>query len=208
MANLILVGRASDARSEVAKFLENYVKDSRNEKTSNTELSQISYYLAYKVLPDLVFSRWREFVELWNGGIPFPFYLAIKGANDQGKRLSISQIEDFKYYQGKLSEFTDYYLIEFPFPPEQINESNVDDLIAHLIQGDSSTLNSMPVLGPYFLAIILDNERHEINIYILGQSIGGGTTLRAITDEGSQINYGSGPEPTPENFLQVLIDYV
>ena len=119
VANLRNVKRNDDAKKALRDFLTQYVKEGRGESTSRLELARISYSLAYRFLPGLIFSRWNEFCDLWSGGVPFPVYLAITGANSMGKHLSMKQVQEFKYYQGDLSSDVQYFLIEFPMPPAQ-----------------------------------------------------------------------------------------
>jgi hypothetical protein len=176
------------------------------EVPSRLDLARLSYNLTYRVLPKLVHSRWSEFLDLWNGSIPFPYYLAIKGASDQVMRLSGEQLQEFKYYQGELKAGLIYYLIEFPTPPPQTGERSLDAVAAQLAQGKKLSRESVPVLGPFFAVACYNTNTHEVHFYILGQSPGGGTTLRIALQDGAHANCGPGPEPSPNSFLQAVAD--
>ena len=134
VANLISVNRSEDAQKAVNAFLLKYEKDSIGIAASRIDLVRISYSLAYFLLPSLVYTRWNEFCDLWNGGIPFPVYVAIKGANSNGKHLSMEQIQEFKYYQGNLEDELTYFLIQFPEPPESKEDASLESLLAKLEQ--------------------------------------------------------------------------
>jgi hypothetical protein len=204
VANLRSVGRKEDAKKAVSDFLAKYAREHKGEVTSRIDLARISYSVAYRTLPDLVHARWAEFCDLWSGGLPFPMFLAIKGASDQGKSLSLNQIQEFKYYQGDLDSNTQYFLIEFPTPPEQGEGPNIEALMAALAAGKKPSTDVVPVLGPFFAAVIFDSAKNVKHLYILGQSPGGGTTLRFVAAGGVNANCGPGPEPTSSNFLQAV----
>jgi len=204
VANLRSVGRKDDANKAVGDFLAKYHKEALGKQLSRLDLGRISYSIANATLPDLVFSRWKEFCDLWSGGVPFPMYLAIKGASDMGKRLSLEQIQEYKYYQGNLTSHLQYFLIEYPLPPEQGQGPNMEDLLAALAKGQGPSLDVVPVLGPYFSAVILNSNKEEKHVYNLGQSPGEGTTLRFVSAGGTNVNCGSGPEPSAGAFLESL----
>jgi hypothetical protein len=158
-------------------------------------------------LPELVHSRWSEFMDLWNGTIPFPFYLAIKGASDQVMHLSAEQLQEFKYYQGELKPGLNYYLMEFPKPPPQTEQPNRQDVVDLLSQGKKLSPEAVPVLGPFFAVACHNTQTNEIHFYILGQSPKEGTTLRVALENGKgHANCGPGPEPSPSSFLQAVAD--
>jgi hypothetical protein len=204
-ANLVSVGRTDEAKTAVKAFLQEYSKGT-GATLSRVELARLSYNLTYKVLPKLVHSRWSEFMDLWNGSIPFPYYFAIKGASDQLKRLSSEQLQEFKYYQGDLKADLKYYLIEFPAPPPQTGEPTLEKVAVQLAQGKKLSPESVPVLGPYFAVACHNAQTSEVHFYILGQSPSGGTTLRIALEGGAHANCGPGPEPAPNTFLQAVAD--
>lgn len=205
ISNFESVGRNEDSKKVLADFLERYVKEAKCEVTSRLDLARISYSLAYRTLPDLVHERWSEFCDLWGGGMPFPLFLAIKGASEFGKRLSLGQLQEFKYYQGEFDSDREYFLIEFPTPPDQGEGPSIEALMAALSVGQQPSRDLVPVLGPYFAAIVIEPANNERHLYILGQSPGGGTTLRFVAAGGMNANCGPGPT-TPESsaFLQAI----
>jgi hypothetical protein len=131
-------------------------------------------------------------------------YVAIMESSDMGKRLTLDQIREFHYYQGEITSNLQYFLIAYPFPPERTEGPIMADLIAALAKGEQMSLDTLPVLGPFFSAVIFNSTTNEKLIYILGQSPGGGTTLRFVTAGGMNANCGPGPEPTTEGFLKAI----
>lgn len=197
VANLVAVGRAEEAHQAVSIFFAQYVKAAKLRATTPRELAFISYFIAYKTLPELVHKRWSEFAQLWSGVIAFPFYLAFVGANSQRKLLSSPQLNAFKSFQGSLKSGMQYFLIEFPTPPAQVS---MEELLA---PGKSG--GAFPVLGPYFAAILLHESTTGKSVYLLGQAPGGGTTLRLVTPSENR-NCGPGSEPDAAAFLKLLRD--
>lgn len=204
VANLISVGRKDDAKKSVSDFLTKYSRDGKGEVTTRIELARITYSIVYRILPDLVHVRWAEFCDLWNGAIPFPLFLAIKGASDMTKRLSLDQVQEFKYYQGELDSNNEYFLLEFPTPPDQGEGPSFEALMAALESGGERSADAIPVLGPFFAAVVFSKQANQKHLYILGQSPGGGTTLRFVAPGGLNANCGPGPEPIASKFLQAV----
>jgi hypothetical protein len=67
--------------------------------------------------------------------------------------------------------------------------------------------DQVPVLAPYFSAVVRHRQTNEVNYYTLGQApTGGGTTLRAVMPDNSNCNLGPGPEPRLDAFLARLRD--
>lgn len=204
VANLRSVGRKDDAKKLVSDFLAKYSQEGKGEVITRIELARISYSIVYRILPDLVHVRWTEFCDLWNGVIPFPMYLAIKEASDMIKRLSLDQVQEFKYYQGELDSNNEYFLLEFPTPPDQGERPNFEAFIAALESGRKPSADAVPVLGPFFAAVVFNENTNEKHLYILGQSPGEGTTLRFVAAGGMNANCGPGPEPIASKFLQAI----
>jgi len=86
---------------------------------------------------------------------------------------------------GRLSPNQEYFVIEYPSPqPLRLD-------------------TGMPVLAPYFSAVIVNETNGPPAYFVLGQAPTGGTTLRTLED-GVNANMGSGCEPTLDALLQLL----
>lgn len=210
VGNLMSVGRSDDARATVDKFLQKYVSNAKPPFPSAKELAIVSYKQAYQFLPELIHKRWGQFIDLWNGVIPFPVYLAIKGASESGFGLSIDQIQSYQFYEGEFDTDSTYYLVEFPTPPIANDEINLENILEMMKKGQKPPLSEVPVLGPYLLAAIVPCANVDRSVYVLGQSgdCGSETTVRFVSAEGAhgRCNFEAGPNPTPNDFLAWLYE--
>src|SRR6266568_3357692 len=161
-------------------------------------LEQLSYDVAYFVLPHYAFKDLDKVIEMWtktpSSTGPFFFLMAC-----QMRKVDpdMNRATEFRSRYGGLPGIGRYYLLEHP-KPSAIDLSNRDPMEI-VEQGESF------VLAPYFSAIIPQSESGDVMYYILGQSpIGGGTTLRCLTRDGINANLGPGPSPTAESFLAVV----
>lgn len=200
-------GRSNDARQMVEQFFTRYAEIHKADSAPRDSLARVSYFVTYRLLPDMVFNRWGEFEKAWNGLFPFPSFIAISGASRQGVILSSEQVKEFKYYQGEFSDLADYYLVEFPTPPVNSDEPDLEQLVAIVTKADGASAGKLPVLGPYFAAVLKKKNDGEVLMYALGQSPGGGTTLRGVFANGSS-NCGSGPDPTAMGFLEATANHM
>jgi len=91
----------------------------------------------------------------------------------------------FRTHMGRLSPDQEYLIIEYPSPPP--------------LRLDTG----MPILAPYFSAVIVNEINGPPAYFVLGQAPTGGTTLRTV-EGGVNANMGSGSEPTLDAFLQLL----
>ena len=154
-------------------------------------LPQISYWVAYRVLPHYAFQAVEKAIEIWTknppAAGPYCYFMACKMAELE------PVAEDGRLYSGTSGVLGDhdYYLLEFPTPPA------VDFSRADL--GDPSK----QVLAPYFSIILRHRATQEVRYYVLGPApLGGGTTFRTVTAAGANANMGPGPAPQRELFLE------
>jgi hypothetical protein len=156
-------------------------------------LWQISYALAYFVLPQYAYNRLHKVEELFhnnpNTAGPFFYAMACQLRKVPPNR---SDAEHFYWQVGELDETTDFYVMVHPTPPP------VD------FSGFES--DAKPVLAPYFSGIFRNRRTGKISYFVLGQSPGGehgeGTTLRSVTlDPMVNANLGPGPDPDLDSFL-------
>lgn len=158
-------------------------------------LPMISYGMAYMAIPHGVFHNLERLVTMWKSTDPPAgalFY--IMGCKMQNMEPEKGCVGLYHAHIGRLDEITDYYLMEFPKPPRVC----MADFEANSVK--------KPVLAPHFCAVLHQPATGIVSYYILGQSPDGGTTFRSITPDGMNSNLGPGPEPTMENFLELLKD--
>ena len=161
-------------------------------------LEELSYAVAYFVLPHYAFRDLDKAVEMWTKTPsttgPFFFLMACQMRKAEP---DVNRATEYRSRYGELPGIGRYYLLEYP-KPAIIDLSNRDpmEIVEH---GESF------VLAPYLSVIIQQPDPGNVMYYVLGQSpIGGGTTLRCITRDGVNANLGPGPGPTVENFLEAV----
>ena len=197
-SNLVSVGREKEARELVSNFLKVYCEVLPGPIATRTELKVICYALAYKVLPELAYNHWSEFVDLWTGPVPFRMYLGIKGASQRAQRLSLEQLKGFETQRGELNGNTDCYMVQFPTP------SSFREVMNEMLQNKNPSAALHPVLAPHYLAVVVSKDQSKRLVYILGQSMHDSTTLRLVTADGANCNCGPGPMASAQDFFEHL----
>lgn len=163
-------------------------------------LPTLSYRIAYYLLPHYAFNEANKLIEILTSttvpGGPF-FYLM--GCQAQKTEPVEEDARRFRVHHGQLDREQDYFVLEYPTPPP-VDFSEYDP-----VEFIESPPEPMPVLAPYFSAVLRHRQTSAITYYTLGQApIGGGTTLRSVTPEGANCNLGTGPEPQLDAFLARL----
>ena len=164
---------------------------------SQSSLPCICYGIAYLVLPHYAFNDCDKLVTMFTdtptSAGPF-FY--VMGCQVQKTEPVHEDALRFRAHYGELDGAHDYFVLEYPTPPP-VDLSGTDP--------SQMPPERLPVLAPYFSAIIRHRETKAVNYYTLGQApFDGGTTFRSVTPEGANCNHGPGPEPCLEVFLAHL----
>jgi hypothetical protein len=159
-------------------------------------LWQISYGIAYFVLPNYAFTRLSKIEQLCretpNAAGPFFYAMACQMSKVPPNR---ADAERFSWKVGALDDRTDYYVMIYPTPPPfDITTIPREEIKQH-------------PLAPHFSAILYDRTTQAVQYYVLGQSpLGGVTTLRRVTiDPMANYNLGPGPEPDVDAFLAAIM---
>jgi hypothetical protein len=157
---------------------------------------QLSYQIAYFVLPNYAYTRLSQIEELCRNtpkaAGPFFYVMACQMTNVAPNR---NDAERFSWKVGSLDDLTDYYIMVHPTPPPfDITKIPQADIGRH-------------PLAPHFSAILSDRTTRTVQYYVLGQSpLGGGTTLRSVTiNPMANSNLGPGPEPDLDAFLAAIM---
>lgn len=157
-------------------------------------LPQISYWVAYHVLPHYAFQAVEKAIDTWTKAPTSagPYYYLIACQMAELEPVP----EDARLYSavsGVLGDY-DYYLMEFPTPPP-VDMSGTDPVT--LMQQGAGI-----VLAPYFSIILRHRTSQDLRYFVLGQApLGGGTTFRTVTASGANANMGPGPAPQRDLFL-------
>ena len=155
-------------------------------------LPEISYVVAYFVLPRYAYTRLEKIEELYqtNPLTAGPFFYAM-ACNMRRVTPNRPDAEQFSWQIGALDEQTDFFVMVHPTPPPvDFSSFNPDDL-------------KMPVLASYFSGIFRNRQTQKVSYYVLGPNpLGDGTTLRSVTlDPYTNSNLGPGPDADLDSFL-------
>lgn len=163
-------------------------------------LEELSYDIAYHLLPHYAFNDLNKTVEMWtkSPSITGPFFYMM--ACDMRKVApDMNRAAEFRSRHGDLPGVGRYYLLEHA-KPAAVDLSDRDAL-------DMVERGEFYVLAPYFSIIVQQTDPDNVIYFVLGQSpMGGGTTFRCITRDGVNANLGTGPSPTAESFLRAVAD--
>lgn len=160
-------------------------------------MEELSYMVAYVVLPHYAFKDREKVVGMWKAGPNLPgAFLYLMAC----KMKEIEPVEeDVTRFKAEVHQIdgVDYYVLQHP-EPTPVDMSNLEA---------EEVLNSPGgfVLAPYLSCMVHDTASGAVSLYILGQApIGGGTTLRTVTANGMNANLGPGPQPNVENLLSAI----
>ena len=162
------------------------------------ELAPISYAIAYFVLPRSAYGESDQLAAMWDDAAsPAGARFYTTGCEFKGATLAPEHASLYRASRGELDAATEFYLLEYPEPPP------VD--FSKMFPGKNTPDVEVPVLAPYFSAVLRNRETGAVSYYVLGQSpVGGGTTLRSVARGGVNSNLGPGPSPRAEAFLDSL----
>jgi hypothetical protein len=217
IANLQAVGRVGDAQKLASVFRQrtsDYLQATFHEWNKSDlvlptaiDIAQISFGIAYFVLPNYGYKEFQWFLGVWHTPAP-PIAITLYeyGCSIQKVRPTSEFAVSFKTQDGQLSPNCSYYLLQYPTPPslDPMLTSGAEDFSERAVLPPQKR----PVLAPYFSAILDDNASGKRSYYTLGQSMEGGTIIRHVTTaEGRSSCLGRGPEPTVDAFLEHLKEH-
>ncbi|MGH7143668.1 MAG: hypothetical protein ACREJ2_05965 [Planctomycetota bacterium] len=159
-------------------------------------LFEISYAMAYFILPHYAFKSLQKAIDLWVQSprtCPTFFYLT----TCQVKKCDSNTEEATKFtaHQGKLDDKRDFYLMQHPTPPKiDLTGLTPEQLAAQ-----------KPVLAPFYTAIVVERATKAASVFVLGQApTGGGVTVRQIGADGSNAKLADGPQADISQFLSFV----
>jgi hypothetical protein len=173
--------------------------DWRKSRKLEVSLPQLSYDIAYFILPHYAFN---DVAKLEDIGLNTPFaaglFFYIMAAKQRKIEPVVEDAKRFHWHRGQLTDGREYFALEYPPPPVDMSLVPLEEI---------SSGRTKLVLASYFSAIIPGTQTAGAQYYILGQApIGGGTTLRCILADGANCNLGPGPEPILSAFLASFRD--
>jgi hypothetical protein len=163
-----------------------------HQPSQDVSLAEISYIVAYFVLPRYAYTRLEKIEELYqnNPVTAGPFFYAM-ACNMRKVTPNRADADQFSWKVGELDDQTDFFVMLHPEPaPVDFSSSSSDDV-------------KLPVLPPYFSGIFRNRQTQKVSYYVLGPNpLGEGTTLRSVTlDPYENSNLGPGPDADVDSFL-------
>ena len=203
MNNLHAVDRIPDAKREFGRLLKLY--HNLWQPCSQEDLARISYFMAFRMLPHVIFNDWNKFCELRNGYMPISRYFAMRSSIPFERSMNHEQLLIFKVFLGQLNNGRGtYYAFRFPTPPPvDPNDTTATRAQKAAAEGRKLSPNETKPLAPYFAALLEDTASSRSEFLVLSQSPDGAASLRSVTAELSG-RVASCPEPTKEAFLQMI----
>jgi hypothetical protein len=166
-------------------------------RSPRRSLQRICYDIAYTALPHVAFNDCDELVKMFKEGpISVGAFYYVKVCQALKVQIVREDAKRFREHCGKLDDSRDYFVLQYPTPPPiDFTGVNLGNLPREQI----------PVLAPYFSAVLRHHQTGAVDYLALGQALeGGGTTLRTVTPDGANGNLGPGPEPQLDAFLDRL----
>ena len=160
----------------------------KKKPTAEQELAQFSYGMAYFFLPQFYYADPARVIGYFaNNEFPPGPYLYALACSYRKVQPEADAARAFGAAIGELEPGCRYYALQYPIPPPfEFGAPNA-------------------TLAPYFSVIVQsDDSESEQGYYILGQGPMGGTTLRAIRRDLTNLNLGPGPAPELAALLDVL----
>ncbi|MFZ6745606.1 hypothetical protein ACO0LC_20470 [Undibacterium sp. JH2W] len=170
----------------------------KGKPAARTSLEQLSYNIAYQILPHYVFRQAAQLFDIVGSSSEtshFLFYhLACKS---QAIPSLPEQAEQYHWHQFDLDTSHTLLVLAYPQPA-------AIDLTGKAVKEMTQNVGTW-VIAPHFSGIVRSKQHDHIRYYVLGQtSMGGGTVLREIDDMATNANLGAGPAPELDNFVALM----
>lgn len=166
--------------------------------TEEVPVEQLCYDIAYFLLPQYAYHRLDELAEMVRKAPRVAgLNLFVRAVMARKAKVRPEDAEGLRWHVGMLMDGLEHFILEYPPPPPF--DLSEDEFIERMQSG------SPPVLAPHFSAILHAVETGEAFYFVLGQApLGGGTTLRCVTEDQKNCNLGPGPKPVLTAFVAKL----
>lgn len=165
-------------------------------------LEQLSYDVAYQILPGYVYGQLPALLEVVNASPESAnalFYqMACKAAKVQPDRAAFAQ---YQWHRVASLKGRTCLVLAYPqpVPIDLTGKSFVE------VRESAGTW----VLAPYFSAVVKDDASGKTDYFVLGQtSMGGGTALRRMDADWTNTNLGAGPAPSLDAFVTAIAQHL
>ena len=170
----------------------------KSKPPARTSLEQLSYNIAYQILPHYVFRQAKQLFDIVESSSDTSHFLFYHLAC---KSLSIPSLQEeagrYHWHQFDLDANHSLLVLAYPQPVAV-------DLTGKSVKEITQSAGTW-VIAPHFSGVVRDKRNEHIRYYVLGQtSMGGGTVLREIDDMATNANLGAGPTPELDSFVVLM----
>jgi len=170
----------------------------KSKPPARTSLEQLSYNIAYQILPHYVFRQAAQLFDIVGKADDNSHYLFYHIAC---RSLEIPSLQEqaiqYRWHQLELDAAHDLLVLAYPQAmPVDLTGKSMEE-----VRQSAGTW----VLAPHYSGIVRKRADQRIHYYVLGQtSMGGGTVLREVDDMVTNSNLGAGPAPGLEAFVALM----
>ncbi len=170
----------------------------KSKPAARTSLEQLSYNIAYQILPHYVFRQAGQLFDIVEKADENSHYLFYH-LSCKAQEIPSLQEEAMQYRWHHCEPDANHTLLVLAYP-----QATPVDLTGKSLEEVKQSAGTW-VLAPHFSGILRNKTSQHIRYYVLGQtSMGGGTVLREIDDMGTNANLGAGPAPALDDFVELL----
>lgn len=174
------------------------IRDWFRSKKPSVSLPQLCYDVAYFILPGYAYGDVAKVADLCltTPDAAGPFFYVMACVTRKIEPV-IEDAKRFRWHHGRIADKAEFFVLEYPTPPPiDISDADIDKVL---------NAGEPIVLAPHFSAILHDGANNSSTYYVLGQApMGGGTTLRHVSSDGTNSNLGPGPQPVLSEFLAAV----
>ena len=170
----------------------------KSKPAARTSLEQLSYNIAYQILPHYVFRQAAQLFDIVEKADENSHYLFYHIACKSQEIPSLQEeAMQYRWHQFELDAAHSLLVLAYP-------QAAPVDLTGKSLEEVKQSVGTW-VLAPHFSGVVRNKTNQHIRYYVLGQtSMGGGTVLREIDDMGTNANLGAGPEPVLDAFVELM----
>lgn len=202
--NLHAVGRKADANKEFGVVLGRYY--GLFEPCTESDVVRISYYMAFTLLPHVIFNDWEKFCEIRDGYMPTSKYFAMSASLPIQRSMNHEQLLPFKVFLGPLSRGSgNYFAVRFPNPPPFDANDYLAQAQRAAAEGRALNPEERRPPAPYFAAVLENANRTPVEYLVFCQNPSGGASLRSVTTS-QNLKVAACMEATKEKFIELIKD--
>lgn len=147
------------------------------------------YRMAYETIPTALENGIDQILSRITSDETAGFFFYTRACLDSGSTPEQELLDAFPIHVASLPSGNSYYVFEYLRPPNPLARN---------------PQTGIPIPAPYFSAIVRGSDGSLLGYFVLGQSMTGGTAMRAVAPNGRSVHLDFGCEPTLEAFIDCL----